>query len=650
MKRLFLLIFFALSTSLWATTTFYYVDPDWTGTHSGSPSQPWSVLDGGAWTTINTALATNDVTIYFSPLKADGTTQQSKPWYIHVQRTDYGTHILTLDGYSFYNSNETTPNWLANPDTDINHAYMNGKVFQTTSDGSTGLGWDRRDGNDFVTHNTVVYCCIESHLASADNEPGVGAHWQLYWDAHGSVGAPQWSTSTSYYCHAKQNNVTVRGFEITGTGGRTEFWGSNFVYEYNYVHDITGQNGPGVLWDYPTFPDSSLAQTIAAPSSNILFHHFTVRNTVGEGFYIGATNPDSPVAFQLSHGNQVDNILVEDFLIDHPAANGGQGDGIDCKNGITNLTIRRGEIKNNCNNGNGINLPMTVTNINQNTLVERNYIHDPIADNTGAEFGIYAATDQPCCTSIYGYNGVTIRNNIIANMRRGIQYSGNTQTPAQPATNGFIYNNTIYATTPDSGIIVNTNVSGCIVKNNFVFAGADPKATLSATGVVSDYNAHDGSWTANNEGAHTIVLTSPNALAAVVNAAAGNFNLSVASPLIGIAQAQGTFSDDYTGATRTVPWDIGAYKVNGPTPTPTPTPTASPTPTATVTATPSSTATFTPTPTATATATATATPTASPTPTAPATPTATATPTPTATCTPPRKQQRRNKPTPTPCP
>src|SRR6266700_3775992 len=183
-------------------STNFYVDPNWTGSKSGTQAHPFAILNKPAWQRINSALANDDVTIYFDALKANGVTQQSKAWYIHCQRTDYSSHRLTLDGYSKYNSNETTANWLANPDSDINHAYLNGKVFQATGDGSTAIGWDRRDGNDFVTHNGLIYCCIESHLASSDKEPGVGANWQLYWDQHGTSG-PAWSSGTSYICHTK---------------------------------------------------------------------------------------------------------------------------------------------------------------------------------------------------------------------------------------------------------------------------------------------------------------------------------------------------------------------------------------------------------------------------------------------------------------
>jgi hypothetical protein len=522
------------------------------------------MLNKSAWQKINTALAHSDVTIYFSALKADGVTQQSKAWFVQCRRTDYTAHRLTLDGYTFYNSNKTTPNWLANPDGDISHAYLNGKVFKIIGgtnpiDSTMALGWTRGDGNDFITHKGLVYCCIESHLASSDNEPGVGSNWQLYWDQHGSSGSA-WVSGNSYKCYPKQNNITLRGFEVTGNGARAAALGDNLIWEYNYIHDIT-TIGPGLLLDYTSHPDSSLAQIIARPSTNLTFRNFRIERTYGEGFYIGAINPDAPAAFQAAHGNQHSHILIENFVISHPGANGAQGDGIDCKNGITYLTIRLGDISGFGRNGNGINLPMTATNVDQHNLIERNYIHDSTHDNLAAQFGIYAATDCNSCTSLYGLNGTTIRNNIVANCRRGIQYSGNT-TPNQPAVNGNVFNNTVYNTNPDAGLAVATNVSNCIVKNNFVFGGANPRGLIDSSGVVSDYNAHDGSWTSANEGVHTLALSTTQALAAVVDATRKDFHPSANSPLNRTGLTISNFSDDFYQRPRAPGnWSIGAVQV-----------------------------------------------------------------------------------------
>jgi hypothetical protein len=550
-----LLILLAWHMPLRVDGASFYVDPDWTGPHSGTASAPFAVLDGAAWSTINGALANDDVTVYFSALKADGVTQQSRAWFVQCRRTDYSAHRLTLDGYSKYNSNLVAPNWVANPEPDIAVAYIAGKVFKITGNGSSALGWTRVDGNDFVTHNGLVYCCIESHLASADNEPGVGPNWQLYWDQHGS-GGTEWALNQSYKCYVKQNNITLRGFEITGAGARVSFAGNNLIYEYNYLHDLT-RIGPGVAVLYTSHPDSSAAQIVARPSTNITFRNFRVVNTHGEGFYLGSINPDAPGAFQLAHGNQHSHILIENFLIDHPGINGGQGDGIDCKNGLTYLTIRLGEIVG--FNGNGINLPYSAVNTNQHNLVERVFMHDGFHRTAGG-IAVYAGTGGTQSSTLYGFVGLTIRNCIVANSYNGLQVTGSTD---QPVDQAFIYNNTIYGIT-NSGLTVSTNITNSEVKNNFVFATGAPTGVISLSGVASDYNAHDGTWRSENEGGHTLSLRRPQALAAVVDAANGDFHPSETSPLKDAAVTLGSFSDDFYGITRVSgQWDIGAVQGSG---------------------------------------------------------------------------------------
>src|SRR5438094_3616065 len=421
---MFLGVFFA---SHCEASTNFYVDPDWAGVQAGTASQPWNALSASAWTTINTALASDDATIYFSALKPDGVTQQLFAGFIQCRRTDYGPNRLTLDGYSFYNSSETSPNWLPNPEPDISVAYLTGKVFQITGSNSMALGWTRVDGNDFVTHNGLVYCCIESHLASSDNEPGVGPNWQLYWDQNGTSGA-EWSTGNAYKCYVKQNNITFRGFEVAGTGARSTVSGDNLVWEYNYIHDVTNI-GPGLDLSYTSHPDSSAAQIIARPSTNMTFHDFRIERTYGEGFYLSSINPDAPAAFQALHGDQHSHILIENFVIIDPAINGAQGDGVDCKNGITYLTIRLGEISSFGRNGNGINLGYSATNTDQHILVERNFIHDSTHDAQGAQRAIHAQTGDATAASLYGFNGVTIRNNIVANCQLDMQFDGRKSQP-----------------------------------------------------------------------------------------------------------------------------------------------------------------------------------------------------------------------------
>jgi hypothetical protein len=355
----------------------------------------------------------------------------------------------------------------------------------------------------------------------------------------------------------------LRGFEVTGTGARAQVGGDNLVWEYIYLHDITNI-GSGLQVNYTAQPDSSgVVQIISRPSTNMTFHHFKIKNTYGEGFYMGSIDPDAPGSFQLAHGNQHSHILIEDFVIQNPGANGGQGDGIDCKNGVTYLTIRLGDISGFGANGNGINLPMTATNIDQHNLVERNLIHDPVHDAQGAQRAIHAQTGFKADSTLYGIVGLTIRNNVIANALVGIQVSGST-LPNQPADQAHVYNNTIYNCSPGPGIQVDTNITNSEVKNNFVFRGADPRGQINATGVASDYNAHDGTWISTSEGLHTLALNTTQALAAVVNVTSEDFHPSANSPLNRKALTIPGFSDDFYQQSRTPGnWNIGAVQVGG---------------------------------------------------------------------------------------
>src|SRR5438309_810862 len=100
----FLALLLAASSPAWCLTTFY-VDPDWGGTQTGAASTPWGSLTGSAWTAINAALASNDVTVYFTARAKASDANFVSTTGIAINRTDMSTHRLTLDGMSQWNSN-----------------------------------------------------------------------------------------------------------------------------------------------------------------------------------------------------------------------------------------------------------------------------------------------------------------------------------------------------------------------------------------------------------------------------------------------------------------------------------------------------------------------------------------------------------------
>jgi hypothetical protein len=85
-------------------------------------------------------------------------------------------------------------------------------------------GSDARNGGAF-------YNCLQTHVPSADNEPGVGASWTDYWienTATSGSGYPDWSDSETryyedgkgYYLYALSNSTFQGGCAVDGTNNR----------------------------------------------------------------------------------------------------------------------------------------------------------------------------------------------------------------------------------------------------------------------------------------------------------------------------------------------------------------------------------------------------------------------------------------------
>src|SRR5262249_43070998 len=85
-----------------------------------------------AWATINTALASDDVTVYFSARNASSNTNQASTTPLNVARTDNSTHVLTLDGISQYNANDAAPSWATNVVPSASN-YQSASKFQITA-------------------------------------------------------------------------------------------------------------------------------------------------------------------------------------------------------------------------------------------------------------------------------------------------------------------------------------------------------------------------------------------------------------------------------------------------------------------------------------------------------------------------------------
>jgi hypothetical protein len=506
-------------------STNFYVDSDWTGAHIGTPSQPFALLDATAWASINAALASDNVTIFFSAREAGSNT----PDYYDTagngvqleidltRKTTSGPHWLTLDGKSFYNTNDSSPSWAG---------YAGASMCVV---------------RDFNTQNPS---------------------------------------------HTKYSNITIHGFTIICNASTklVTICGDNFVVENcDASHTSAALDGPGILL-VPTADGAHEGSSYyAPPCTNITIQNNVIHDTEGEAIYLGGgSNPGEAGSGYPSHTN----VSVLNNEIYNAGRYGGQGDGIDIKGGIQGLVVRGNNIhdiayadqgaRGIVSQGQPSPAPSGVLQ-----TYERNNLHS-----------LTHATEAITIADTWGVPaGVVIRNNIINTVTGG---SGSkTGIAIYSSQNQLLVQNNIIYNCAGLGIGTATG-SNILLRNNFLFANnsGGNQVDMSHGTIASDYNAGSPSWGFGSEGAHSMTLTAPQALAAVLDAPRGNFHLSASSPLIALAQTQSGFSNDYDNLTRTSPWDIGPYKLVAtatPTATPTPTPTSTPTPTPTATSTPTAT-------------------------------------------------------------
>src|SRR6266550_4168655 len=209
--------------------TNFYVDPNWTGAKSGTQSRPFAILDKSAWHKINAALASGDVTIYFSARKAASDTPEyydtsGNGVQLEVdltKKTTSGSFRLTLDGKSFYNTNDSSPSWMP---------------------------------------NTGSSMCIVRDFNSQNPS------------------------------HIKYSNVTIHGFNIicnTGTKAMS-ICGNNWIVENCNISDTSAAtDGPCVLLVPTADGAHEGSNSYAPPCNNITIQNNVIHDTFGEGIYLG---------------------------------------------------------------------------------------------------------------------------------------------------------------------------------------------------------------------------------------------------------------------------------------------------------------------------------------------------------------------------
>jgi hypothetical protein len=334
---------------------------------------------------------------------------------------------------------------------------------------------------------------------------------------------------------APRDYVTIRGFEVTGSGARIT-WGGNYsVLENMWVHDVSGL-GATVQYN----------QAVTDGTCSILgiTHDITVRNNViergiGEGIYIAGNYnyaPDGGCQTGAGGGDNHYDILIEGNTLTDTGSNGGQGDGIDLKAGLYNVTVRGNTISRthagtppNCSGGDGIATlgQMNLSTHDSNYLIENNVIHNLGCSGAGG--------DSSHGIALGALHSVIVRNNVIYNVPGTGIVAWTRVTGLTPNNQRIrVYNNTIYAAaggalsfsdfddTPIqiNNLVLNSGTSGVVVNavgGDFHLVSGSPaidKGTnLSATGFATDIDGHSrpqgSAWSIGAYEFSTTQLASP---------------------------------------------------------------------------------------------------------------------------------------------
>ncbi|MGA6949630.1 MAG: hypothetical protein WBQ40_14915 [Candidatus Sulfotelmatobacter sp.] len=529
-RTIFVLAFSMVCVKASIAQTSYYVDPAFAGTsRNGSASAPWqSLSDSGAWPAINTALASGNVTVFFS-----ATGSSTIPVGLGG-RTNTSANVLTLDGISQKDTNSASPSWTTNV------------VPSPCKHDAPGCAWASAS-KFMITANTPF------------------------------AGTDSASNCIGYF--------TLQGFTIHNTEGQTAdlTYIHDLTFQYNDAsRTATGSYGPGIYIGPGQHGPCHSGGVFSGPD-NVTVQYNYIHATWGECIYDGATTSDPPgypLAEYAANGMTCGancptggNHLIQGNTIESCASWGGQGDGTDIKDGHENLriignTYRTTKACTNCgNNGpgnDGQGMP-----IESGALIADNYIEAP-----GHQcIAIYSSWNNTA-----GRGVMNVENNICVNANSGI--GSNTAyhwwaplivggvTPAAWTEVNF-YNNTAYNVGEASGdacISVDSGGSGngtnpansSHVENNVLSTCGGP-GLLAAPGIVNVHDYNDYYNTASCVSEPHGICTNPQFISTATPYADVNFELQGTSPAVGTgADLSSLFATDYFGNTRTMPWAMSA--------------------------------------------------------------------------------------------
>lgn len=383
----------------------FYVDPDYPNSGNGSAYTPWSSLDAsatGAWDAINKALASSDVTVYFSARKAGTTQDQPASKRISIRRTSTSTYRLTLDGMSKYNSNDLNPVWANNTGSSRyslttssysieagfgapkkNYVTVRGFKAKTTGQSQAFYFWGGDhlivENNDFQAATSVALFDYAHRATASDTRQNGGCTDITFRNnvIHDSKGEGLYIGGSSDTGRPAHSNVTIEGNLIYNTGilgGQGDCIDlkdglSNVVVRNNICRNGKGSSADGITSHSAARIENNVITGME--DSGIIFNTYWGRGYSGIVVKNNLVFKNGGPGVTVSTGSTAKP--VSNVLMDHNTITGNQGAGIAV--GSIGGAVSGVNLTNNivyANAGYGIRIPGDVSNSISNNDVYGN--------------------------------------------------------------------------------------------------------------------------------------------------------------------------------------------------------------------------------------------------------------------------------------